>query len=94
MTGLLLDFAVQTNMVLGQRAIYSLDPESRGRLNAIYMTSIFVGGAIGSALTSLIYAHLGWNGIMAIGGALPLVALAWLLVSRSGSQDEASPTTD
>ncbi len=94
MTGLLLDFAVQTNMVLGQRAIYSLDPESRGRLNAIYMTSIFVGGAIGSALTSLIYAHLGWNGIMAIGGALPLVALAWLLVSRSRSQDEASPTTD
>lgn len=83
LTGLLLDFAVQTNMVLGQRAIYSLDPASRGRLNAIYMTSIFIGGAIGSALTSLIYAHVGWNGIMLAGAALPLIALAWWGVSRS-----------
>ncbi|MEO3684287.1 hypothetical protein ABHN84_18610 [Shewanella vesiculosa] len=36
LTGVLLDFAVQMNMVLGQRAVYTLDPHSRGRLNAIY----------------------------------------------------------
>lgn len=94
LTGVLLDFAVQTNMVLGQRAVYSLDPASRGRLNAIYMTSLFVGGAIGSALTSLIYAHVGWNGIMLLGAALPLVALAWLLVSRSRASAEASTSAD
>jgi hypothetical protein len=40
----LLDFAVQMNMVIGQREVYALDPASRGRLNALYMTSIFLGG--------------------------------------------------
>ena len=43
LTGVLLDFAVQMNMVLGQRAVYTIDPHSRGRLNALYMTSIFIG---------------------------------------------------
>ncbi len=40
LTGIVLDFAVQMNMVLGQRAIYALDAASRGRLNALYMTAI------------------------------------------------------
>ncbi|RJX74120.1 MFS transporter [Pseudomonas sp. LS-2] len=75
-TGVLLDFAVQMNMVLGQRAVYALDPASRGRLNALYMTSIFVGGAIGSALASSLYEHHGWQGVIALGTALPLLALA------------------
>ena len=44
LTGVLLDFAVQMNMVIGQREVYALDPASRGRLNAVYMTSIFLGG--------------------------------------------------
>ena len=75
-TGIVLDFCVQMNMVLGQRAVYALDPASRGRLNALYMTSIFVGGAIGSALASSLYEHHGWQGVIALGTALPLLALA------------------
>jgi len=74
-TGIVLDFAVQMNMVLGQRAVYSLDPASRGRLNALYMTSIFVGGATGSSVASLIYEHAGWPGIAALGSSLSLIAL-------------------
>jgi predicted MFS family arabinose efflux permease len=74
-TGVLLDFAVQMSMVLGQRAIYALDPASRGRLNALYMTSIFVGGAIGSALASAVYEHGGWLWIVIVGSAFPLLAL-------------------
>lgn len=74
-TGVVLDFAVQMNMVLGQRAVYSLDPASRGRLNALYMTSIFVGGATGSSVAGVLYAHTGWLGIAALGSALSLVAL-------------------
>ncbi|WP_447650813.1 MFS transporter [Pseudomonas abietaniphila] len=74
-TGVLLDFAVQMSMVLGQRAIYALDPASRGRLNALYMTSIFVGGAIGSALASGLYERHGWEGVIALGAGLPVLAL-------------------
>jgi predicted MFS family arabinose efflux permease len=79
-TGVLLDFAVQMSMVLGQRAIYALDPASRGRLNALYMTSIFVGGSIGSALASGLYEHHGWQGVIALGAGLPALALAVFLV--------------
>ncbi|UFH50951.1 MFS transporter [Pseudomonas sp. KNUC1026] len=64
LTGVVLDFAVQMNMVLGQRVIYSLDPASRARLNGLYVTSLFLGGAVGSALASPLYASLGWNGVM------------------------------
>ena len=81
-TGVLLDFAVQMNMVLGQRAVYALDPASRGRLNALYMTSIFVGGAIGSALSSSVYEQAGWSGVVMLGAGLPALALlAFVLMS-------------
>ena len=84
-TGVLLDFAVQLNMVLGQRAVYALDPASRGRLNALYMTSIFLGGAIGSALASSLYEQQGWHGVALVGAGLPLIALVvFLLVGRGG----------
>ena len=82
LTGVLLDFAVQMNMVLGQRAIYALDPASRGRVNALYMTSIFVGGAIGSALASSVYEQAGWSGVVMLGAGLPALALlAFVLMS-------------
>ncbi|RZI31754.1 MFS transporter [Pseudomonas orientalis] len=74
-TGVVLDFCVQMNMVLGQRAVYALDAHSRSRLNALYMTSIFIGGAFGSAIASSVYEHGGWLGVMLVGSAFPLVAL-------------------
>ncbi|ONH56819.1 MFS transporter [Pseudomonas cedrina subsp. cedrina] len=74
-TGVVLDFCVQMNMVLGQRAVYALDAKSRSRLNALYMTSIFIGGAFGSAIASSVYEHGGWLGVVLVGSAFPLVAL-------------------
>jgi len=83
LTGVLLDFAVQMNMVIGQREVYALDPASRGRLNALYMTSIFLGGAVGSAVASALFTHYGWQGVAVLGAALPGIALlVFLLASR------------
>lgn len=90
-TGVVLDFAVQMNMVLGQRAVYALDAASRGRLNALYMTSIFIGGAIGSGLAGVLYEHGGWSSIIIVGSVLPLIALLSLaVVSRSEKTQLAS----
>jgi predicted MFS family arabinose efflux permease len=90
-TGVLLDFCVQMNMVLGQRAIYALDPHSRSRLNALYMTSIFIGGALGSAIASVLFDHGGWLWIVIAGSAFPLVALlAFLKHSASDRRLEVS----
>jgi predicted MFS family arabinose efflux permease len=63
------------NMVLGQRAVYALDAKSRSRLNALYMTSIFIGGAFGSSVASLVYEQGGWLWIVVVGSAFPLLAL-------------------
>lgn len=81
LTGVVLDFAVQMNMVLGQRAVYALDAHSRARLNALYMTAIFAGGAVGSAAASALYTHAGWHGVVAAGSGLAVVALVVLLVT-------------
>jgi predicted MFS family arabinose efflux permease len=83
-TGVVLDFCVQMNMVLGQRAVYALDGKSRSRLNALYMTSIFMGGAIGSVIASALYDHGGWTWVVVVGSVFPVLALCvFLKNSRS-----------
>jgi predicted MFS family arabinose efflux permease len=73
--GIVLDFGVTTNLVLGQRAIFVMGAEHRSRLNGLYMATFFAGGAIGSALGGLAFAHGGWALASALGAALPIVAL-------------------
>lgn len=80
--GIVLDACVQLTMIQGQRAIYSLDPHSRGRLNGLYMASIFVGGAIGSALASPLYGMGGWTAIAIAGTLAPLTGLAIYLTGE------------
>jgi predicted MFS family arabinose efflux permease len=54
------DAAIQANHIVGQRAVYSISAEARSRLNAVYMTCIFLCGAVGSSLGSLTYVGGGW----------------------------------
>jgi predicted MFS family arabinose efflux permease len=74
---IVLDFGVSANLVLGQRAIFALGAEQRGRLNGIYMATFFAGGAIGSALGGWAYAHGGWALASSIGIAFPIAALVY-----------------
>jgi predicted MFS family arabinose efflux permease len=76
---ILLDLAVQSTLVIGQQAIYTLRPEERSRLNTLYIATFFVGGAAGSALAGVTYSRFHWAGIIVAGAALPLAAfLIWL----------------
>nr|WP_265290008.1 MFS transporter [Verminephrobacter eiseniae] len=72
-----LDFGVSANMTLGQRAIFGLDPALRARLNGLYMTTFFIGGALGSGLGGWAYAEAGWWLTCCIGFALPVLALLY-----------------
>lgn len=75
----LLDFAVQGLHITNQGEIYSLRPEARSRITSAYMASYFAGGVFGSAVSSLAYAHFGWNGVCIAGACLGAVAtLLWL----------------
>ncbi len=74
---ILIDAGVSANLVLGQRAIFALAPEERGRLNSLYIATAFVGGASGSAIGAWSYARGGWPLTTAIGLAMPAVALVF-----------------
>ncbi|MDK4701278.1 MFS transporter [Rhizobium sp. CNPSo 4062] len=82
LSGIMLDFGVQTNLVLGQRAIFALSAEHRSRLNGLYMATFFAGGALGSALGGWAYATGGWNMASWIGVAFPVIALLAYLTER------------
>lgn len=80
---ILLDFGVTANLVLGQRAIFSLGAEYRSRLNGLYMATFFAGGAVASALGGWTYARGGWSLAMWVGLGLPVLALIGYLTERA-----------
>ena len=82
LAGMVLDAATQTNLVVGQRAIYMLAPELRSRMNGMFMALFFLGGAAGSALTGPVLAQGGWRELCWIAGVLPLLALAYFLAAN------------
>ncbi|MHB8884768.1 MAG: MFS transporter [Methylovirgula sp.] len=73
---LLLDAGVALNLVLSQRAIYSLAADIRARLNGLFIALFFIGGAIGSALASFAYALGGWPATCFAGAGFAVLALA------------------
>jgi len=76
---IVLDMAVAANLVLGQRAIFTLGAEVRSRLNGIYFALFFAGGAVGSAAGGWMFAHHGWTAALFTGMAFPAAALAvWM----------------
>jgi predicted MFS family arabinose efflux permease len=79
----LFDAAVQTNQITSQRMIFSGPQESRGRVNAIYMTINFIGGAIGSVLGTITYAAGGWELTALTGGTMGvLLLLIYVVLDR------------
>jgi len=71
----LIDAAVQTNQVASQKIIFSVAAEARGRVNAIYMTVTFLGGALGSIVGTASYHWGGWDATAATGGLVGAAAL-------------------
>lgn len=75
---ILLDLGVQTTQISNQTAIYSLPAELHSRLNAVYITLYFVGGAIGSFLGTYSWSRWQWSGVC--GASLVLLSLAFLVL--------------
>ena len=70
------DLGLQSSLVAHQNLVYSLEPQARGRLNALLFTVIFIGMALGSALGSNIYTLAGWSGVVALATLCGAIALA------------------
>jgi predicted MFS family arabinose efflux permease len=77
--GIMIDFGVQANAVVGQRALFALGPEYRSRLNGLFIAAFFTAGAVGSSVGAWAYVRGGWMLASAIGLAFPLLALVYAL---------------
>lgn len=78
----LLDGGVSANLVLGQREIFSLPAEFRGRLNSIYIAVIFIGGAFGSFIGAWAFAHGAWSMTSLVGFLLPFICLLYFMTEK------------
>ena len=81
---IVLDMGVAANLVLGQRAIFTLGAEVRSRLNGVYFALFFAGGALGSALGGWMFATHGWHAALLTGMAFPALALVYWVTEYAG----------
>ena len=75
-----LDMGVQSGLVSNQTRAFAVDPKAQGRINSLYMTATFLGGAVGTMVSGWLMTRYGWSGIAAFGIALGLIAsmIHWL----------------
>ncbi len=82
-----LDLGVQALQIINQSEIYRLSPDARSRVTTVYLTTYFVGGALGSALSASAYSAFGWLGVSLAGGLCGLgIVLVWLLAAARASR--------
>ena len=58
---LLLDIGVQATQLINIATIYTLDEKANSRINTIYMTSYFIGGALGTFIGVQCWKYGGWS---------------------------------
>jgi predicted MFS family arabinose efflux permease len=91
--GVLFDLAFQTHQVLSQQEIYGLRADARARINTVFMTTTFVGGALASAASGALYDRGGWTSVTRFGGALPAVGLViWGWSTLRSRRSAPAPT--
>ncbi len=84
----LLDLGCQSALVSNQTRIFALDPAAHGRINTLFMVSIFLGGAAGAALSGVLMARIGWSGV--VGEGLAAACAAGLTHARAFQSSPAS----
>ncbi|KAH0559996.1 hypothetical protein GP486_003479 [Trichoglossum hirsutum] len=57
---LLTDLGLQSIQIANRSALYSIEPNTCNRVNAVYMISVFCGQMVGTLGGARLYAHGGW----------------------------------
>ena len=74
-----------------QNIIFRIRPDAKSRINSIYMTMYFIGGACGSALGVYAWHHGGWNMSCLVGILLVLGAAIFALIDLLSYNKPLSP---
>ncbi|HFZ8995359.1 TPA: MFS transporter [Citrobacter freundii] len=77
------DLGLQSSLVAHQNLVYSLEPQARGRLNALLFTLVFTGMALGSVLGSQIYTLANWEGVVGLATVSGVIALVIRLTGNT-----------
>lgn len=86
-----IDVALQALGILNQVRVFAVSHEARSRLNTAYVTSNFIGGAIGSAAASVLWGVGGWTAVSVAGMVLSVFALVVWALGRRGPLILPSP---
>lgn len=89
-----LDLAQQTLQISHQSAIYARVPHARSRVTTAYVVSVFIGGGLASAATSVLYASVGWIGVCVLGVAVTLLGIGVWALELVRPSPSAPPPAD
>ncbi len=87
---LIIDFGLQAVHVTNQAMIYRVRPDAQNRLTAAYMVFYSIGSASGSATSTWIYAHAGWNGVCLLGAGISIVTLGFWAATLKTTPEAAT----
>lgn len=79
---IVLDMGVQATHISNQSLIFSLKPEARNRINTVYMVTYFIGGSLGTYITSFAWDYYKWTGVCIVGILLSALAVIFHLLNQ------------
>jgi predicted MFS family arabinose efflux permease len=77
----LTDLGNRIGLIANQTRIYAPSSEARSRLNTVFMTNYFLGGAAGAAAAALAAEYFGWLGLSIAGAGFAVLALVAHIVA-------------
>ncbi len=79
---IVIDMGIQLIQISNQSSVLVLDPKAANRLNTVFMTTFFIGGALGTFLSGICWKLWMWHGVVAAGIGMALAGLLLTVFSK------------
>ncbi len=79
---IVIDMGIQMIQVSNQSSVLVIDSKASNRLNTVFMTTFFIGGALGTLLSGLCWAQWKWDGVVIAGSGMAASGLLLTVFSR------------